>query len=300
MWFRSGLVMCEWQWRHAMQKSRTRCVLFQRAQENLLIHPPGRQRQLLKPVNLGISITSVTFVCTYFENITHIPSFAATPSPLLPQPSKLHFFRVQSGTAPSLPNPHYLLKMRSGSGVLCISACQLIVGLCLLGIYEGYKAYYFDGFLAKEEKAIKAGTRDEIARVSTFESPLDSRSPMGFSYYMAIFNNMFAVFGLAGVINAQRELIIGFFGYNAMQMVIAFHYFVDLCTDVGIKYDGEPSKLTSFERAAATFIFFSFTLSLLATVFAVKAIDEVKNKQREEFNRLAVLSDTLQYEVDHP
>ncbi len=29
--------------------------------------------------------------------------------------------------------------MKSGGGVLCISFLQLIVGLVLLGIYEGYK-----------------------------------------------------------------------------------------------------------------------------------------------------------------
>ncbi|GFR48238.1 hypothetical protein Agub_g10100 [Astrephomene gubernaculifera] len=181
--------------------------------------------------------------------------------------------------------------MRSGSGVLCISACQLVVGLCLLGVYEGYKAYYYDN-LTDESASVSS-------RVATYESPLDFRSPMGFSYYLSIANNMFAIFGLAGVINAQRELIIAFFSYNAAQMVIAFHAFVDLCTDVGIRYAGEPAKLTSFERASATFIFFCFLLSLLATVFAVKAIDEVKTKQREELTRMAVLSDTLQYEVDN-
>ncbi|KXZ55124.1 hypothetical protein GPECTOR_3g276 [Gonium pectorale] len=189
--------------------------------------------------------------------------------------------------------------MRSGSGVICISGCQLVVGLCLLGVYEGYKAYYFDKFLDEEEE--EGPTSAAVAaRVANYESPLDFRSPMGFSFYLAILNNMFAIFGLAGVMNQQRELIIGFFGYNAAQMVIAFHAFVDLCTDVGIKYHGEPSRLTSFERASATFIFFAFLLSLLATVFAVKAMEEVKSKQREEFNRMAVLSDTLQYEVDHP
>ena len=46
----------------------------------------------------------------------------------------------------------------------------------------------------------------------------------------------------------QRELIIGFFAYNAAQMVISFHYFVDLCTDTGIKFRGEPSKLTAYEQ----------------------------------------------------
>ena len=29
--------------------------------------------------------------------------------------------------------------MKSGGGVLCISCLQLVVGLVLLGIYEGYK-----------------------------------------------------------------------------------------------------------------------------------------------------------------
>ncbi|EFJ44912.1 hypothetical protein VOLCADRAFT_94677 [Volvox carteri f. nagariensis] len=189
-------------------------------------------------------------------------------------------------------------KMRSGSGVLCISAAQLVVGLCLLGVYEGYKAYYFDKFIAEEKKDL-SDTASVATRVAGYESPLDFRSPMGFSYYLSIANNMFAIFGLAGVVNAQRELIIAFFAYNAAQMVISFHAFVDLCTDAGIKYDGEPAKLTSFERAAATFIFFSFLLSLLATVFALKAMDEVKSKQREEFNRMAVLSDTLAYEPDN-
>ncbi|GLC43437.1 hypothetical protein PLESTB_001557200 [Pleodorina starrii] len=188
--------------------------------------------------------------------------------------------------------------MRSGSGVLCISAAQLIVGLCLLGVYEGYKAYYFEKFIG-EEGGIPADNVSVATRVAGYESPLDFRSPMGFSFYLSIFNNMFAIFGLAGVINAQRELIIAFFAYNAAQMVISFHAFVDICTDAGIKYAGEPAKLTSFERAAATFIFFCFMLSLLATVFAVKAMDEVKSKQREEYNRMAVLSDTLDFQPEN-
>lgn len=51
-------------------------------------------------------------------------------------------------------------------------------------------------------------------------------------------------------------------------------------------------------QAAAAFIFFNFLLSVAATMFAVKAIDEIKAKQREEYNRFTVLSDTLQYEAD--
>ena len=31
--------------------------------------------------------------------------------------------------------------MKSGGGVLCVSALQLVVGLVLLGIYEGYKVH---------------------------------------------------------------------------------------------------------------------------------------------------------------
>lgn len=44
---------------------------------------------------------------------------------------------------------------------------------------------------------------------------------MGASYYVAIFSNIFAVFGLAGIFNAQRELIVAFFAYNVAQMVRA-------------------------------------------------------------------------------
>jgi len=35
-------------------------------------------------------------------------------------------------------------RMMSGGSVLLIAAAQLIVGLCILGIYEGYKVYYFN------------------------------------------------------------------------------------------------------------------------------------------------------------
>jgi len=55
------------------------------------------------------------------------------------------------------------------------------------------------------------------------------------------------------------------------QMVVAFHYFVDLCTDAGVKYSGEPAELSAYEQAAAAFIFFNFVLSVAATAFAVSA-----------------------------
>lgn len=106
--------------------------------------------------------------------------------------------------------------------------------------------------------------------------------------------------------------------------------YADVCADVKIRYAGEGNiNLAPYERAAAgaplpimfaklscvsfcalnlksdalpgvsaAFIFFNFILSISATVFALKAIEEIKTKQREEYNRLSVLSDTLQYEVD--
>ncbi len=51
-------------------------------------------------------------------------------------------------------------------------------------------------------------------------------------------------------------------------------------------------------QAAAALIFLNFLLSCAATFFAVRAVDEIKAKQREEYNRFTVLSDTLQYEPD--
>lgn len=51
-------------------------------------------------------------------------------------------------------------------------------------------------------------------------------------------------------------------------------------------------------RAAAAFMFFNFFLSVCATAFAVRAVEEIQVKQREEYNRLSVLSDTLQFEPD--
>jgi predicted Kef-type K+ transport protein len=64
------------------------------------------------------------------------------------------------------------------------------------------------------------------------------------------------------------------------------------------RYAGVPIGLTSYEQAAAAFLFFNFCLSVAATVFAMKAVDEIRKKQREEYNRLSVLSDTMQYEME--
>eukprot|EP00882_Tetradesmus_deserticola_P005835 GHRQ01006142.1.p1 GENE.GHRQ01006142.1~~GHRQ01006142.1.p1 ORF type:complete len:212 (+),score=82.53 GHRQ01006142.1:173-808(+) len=189
--------------------------------------------------------------------------------------------------------------MRSGGGVLCIAAAQLLVGLCLLGLYEGYKAYYFNKYIAQLQVEQWNSTSVNM-RVGNYENPMDPRSPMGFTFYLAIINNIFSIAGLAGVLNAQRELVIAFFAYNAAQMVFSFHFFVDMVTDTGINYSGEPPMLTAYEKASAAFLFFNFILSVAATVSAMRAVDEIRSKQREEYNRLTVLSDTLAFEADHP
>jgi hypothetical protein len=73
---------------------------------------------------------------------------------------------------------------------------------------------------------------------------------------------------------------------------------VDMVAEANISYGGQPPKLSSYERATAAFLFFNFVLSVAATVFAMKAVDEIKHKQREEYTRLSVLSDALHFEPD--
>lgn len=49
--------------------------------------------------------------------------------------------------------------------------------------------------------------------------PGSFRTPLDFVFYLSIVNSIFAVLGFAGVLNGQRELVTGFFLYNAVQMV---------------------------------------------------------------------------------
>lgn len=42
------------------------------------------------------------------------------------------------------------------------------------------------------------------------------------------------------------------------------------------RFSGEPIGITPFENAAAAFLFFCFVLSIGATYFAVKAIEEIR------------------------
>jgi hypothetical protein len=41
------------------------------------------------------------------------------------------------------------------------------------------------------------------------------------------------VIRMVAVCVMQRELVIAFFAYNAAQMVVSFHFFVDMVTDAG-------------------------------------------------------------------
>ncbi|GFH16342.1 uncharacterized protein HaLaN_12739, partial [Haematococcus lacustris] len=50
---------------------------------------------------------------------------------------------------------------------------------------QGYKKYYFNNFLGEEEGE-DAGSQSIGMRVSGYESPLDFRSPMGFTFYLSI------------------------------------------------------------------------------------------------------------------
>ena len=48
---------------------------------------------------------------------------------------------------------------------------------------------------------------------------LSFKSPLDYIFYLAVVNNVAAIFGFAGIINAQREFVQAFFGWNAIQMV---------------------------------------------------------------------------------
>ncbi|KAL3133425.1 hypothetical protein ABBQ38_007292 [Trebouxia sp. C0009 RCD-2024] len=59
--------------------------------------------------------------------------------------------------------------MKSGGGVLCVAALQLVVGLVLLGIYEGYKTRFFNDL----NTAKTSGTATVTERALNFRSPMD-------------------------------------------------------------------------------------------------------------------------------
>ena len=56
--------------------------------------------------------------------------------------------------------------------------------------------------------------------------------------------------------------------------------------------------LKGHEKAAIAFMFFNFLLSFSGTFLAVRALQDVRSKQKEEYNRLSVILDNLQFEPD--
>ena len=150
--------------------------------------------------------------------------------------------------------------MKSGGGVLCISVLQLVVGLGLLGIYEAYKvsetstsfhsevwskltnfAFYLTLFPSCVS-VVCCSRQKEFFRIKIDKGAGDpatvlvtTSTPMDLVFFLSILNNIFAFFGLAGVINSQKELVTSFFAYNIVQIVLSFHLFVDVCVDTTIR-----------------------------------------------------------------
>jgi hypothetical protein len=76
-----------------------------------------------------------------------------------------------------------------------------------------------------------------------------------------------------------RQLVVGFFVYNLVNVVVSFHVFVDVCVSLRTAHKaskGAPSALGGYERSAAAFLFFEFLLSMLACIFAVRAVEEAR------------------------
>ena len=69
-------------------------------------------------------------------------------------------------------------------------------------------------------------------------------------------NNFFAICGLAGVLNAQRELVIAFFAYSAASMVLTFHFLVDIVCDSRIRYGSQVRARKSARRVRGGPLFF--------------------------------------------
>lgn len=56
-------------------------------------------------------------------------------------------------------------------------------------------------------------------------------------------------------------------------------------------FPSETRVVSGYEKCTAVFVFFNFVLSIGATVFAVKAVGEMRQKSREEYHRLNIALD---------
>ncbi len=78
--------------------------------------------------------------------------------------------------------------------------------------------------------------------------------------------------------------------------MLTLNFFVDVLVDVSIRFPGAAPGLNGHEAAAAAVLLANLLLSAGATFFAVKAVREIRQKSREEYNRISVLPDSLAFD----
>ena len=133
---------------------------------------------------------------------------------------------------------------KSGGGVLCIATLEFMIGLALLGVFEvqsqdcrmlnscgdyrtgmwpafarqaasdyasrcqicyesavqGFKSHYFRAVFGMWSEAEKSAHKDLPAAARS----LNFRSPLDILFWYSVANNVCSIFGLAGVLAAQR------------------------------------------------------------------------------------------------
>jgi hypothetical protein len=170
--------------------------------------------------------------------------------------------------------------MKSGGGVLLVSALQLIVGLVILFIYEGYKGHYLShSGSSPPPSAVPTENGNETITIYERGGGLMATTPMDGIFVYSMVINVFALCGLAGMLSQNKHLVLGFFAYNAVNLVVSFHVFVDVCTTIGVKPNATKDS-APYAKGVAAFLFFNFCLSCVACVFAVKAVDEIREKNK--------------------
>lgn len=170
--------------------------------------------------------------------------------------------------------------MKSGGGVLLVSALQLIVGLVILFIYEGYKGHYLShSGSSPPPSAVPTENGNETITIYERGGGLMATTPMDGIFVYSMVINVFALCGLAGMLSQNKHLVLGFFAYNAVNLVVSFHVFVDVCTTIGVRVDATKDS-APYAKGVAAFLFFNFCLSCVACVFAVKAVDEIREKNK--------------------
>ena len=116
--------------------------------------------------------------------------------------------------------------MKSGGGVLLVSALQLIVGLVILFIYEGYKGHYLShSGSSPPPSAVPTENGNETITIYERGGGLMATTPMDGIFVYSMVINVFALCGLAGMFSQNKHLVLGFFAYNAVNLVVSFHVF---------------------------------------------------------------------------